>query len=305
MFPLHKKVHDLNHLSKPITKALFPVAGLGTRFLPVTKASPKEMLPVLNKPLIQYAVEEAYAAGIREMIFITRQNKASIGDHFDRSLELEQNLITANKLELLNIIKEVAPHDMECVYIRQPEPRGLGHAVYMARHLIGDEYFALLLADDLMVSETPVLQQMVTQHQLTGGNIIAIEAVPKALISMYGVAEGKWRDDKLLKIERLIEKPPSTEVQSNFAVIGRYILSSKIFELIQMLPQENNQEIQLTDAMDNLLISESIYGYLFKGERYDCGSQLGFLKANVVLGLQNDGYGDIFHKWLGHLVEDK
>lgn len=287
-----------------ITKAIFPVAGLGTRFLPVTKSSPKEMLPIVNKPLIQYAVEEAYDAGIREMIFVTRQNKNSIEDHFDRALELEINLKNGGKSKLISIVNEVKPHDMECIYIRQPEPLGLGHAVLTARNLIENEYFALLLADDLMVNNKPVLRQMMDQYYKLNGSIIAIEKVSRDMIKNYGIVEGTFNQKNVMTVKRLIEKPSLDQTQSDFAIVGRYILSSKIFELIQCIPHNERTEIQITDAIQRLLAVEPVYGYAFEGHRFDCGSKLGFLKANIMLGVQDPDCGEEYYQWLKDFISN-
>lgn len=288
--------------AQPITKALFPVAGLGTRFLPVTKSSSKEMLPVVNKPLIQYAVEEAYAAGIREMIFITKQHKTNIEDHFDSAIELVMNLEQANKSELIDVVNDVKPDDMECVYIRQPVPSGLGHAVFTARHLVGDEYFALLLADDLMFNDKPVLKQMIEQYNHLNSNMIAIEKVPPNMTMNYGIVEGEFNQNNIMTIERLIEKPSPGQTQSEFAIVGRYILSSKIFDLIEPNLDNNHSEIQLTDAIQRIQTIEPVYGYVFEGERFDCGSKLGFLKANVTLGMQDNDCGEEYSHWLKNIL---
>lgn len=260
----------------PIRKAVFPVAGLGTRFLPATKAAPKEMLTVVNKPLIQYAVEEAYAAGIRQMIFVTCHNKRAIEDHFDFAYQLESELLAHHKDELLSIVHSVKPEDMECFFVRQPQTLGLGHAVLCAEKIVGDEAFAVILADDLMMSEVPVLQQMTHLYEQHGQSIIATEHVPPELTEQYGIIQGNPWEKNLLKVHNLVEKPPAHLAASNIAIVGRYILTVGIFEEIRALPKIGHKEIQLTDAINNLLKKETILAYHYLGKRYDCGSVLGF-----------------------------
>lgn len=282
----------------PIRKAIFPVAGLGTRFLPATKAAPKEMLTVVNKPLIQYAVEEAYAAGIRQMIFVTCHNKRSIEDHFDFAYQLECELIAHNKNELLAIIHAVKPDDMECFFVRQPKTLGLGHAVLCAEKIIGQESFAVILADDLMIGEVPVLQQMTALFEQYGHSIIATEHVPLELTEQYGIIDGIPWERNLLKIKNLVEKPLPHLAASNNAIVGRYILTDKIFAQIKALPKLEHKEIQLTDAINNLLKEETVLAYNYSGKRYDCGSVLGFLKANVDFGKAHPIEGESFTKWI-------
>lgn len=285
-----------------LRKAVFPVAGLGTRFLPATKASPKEMLPVVTKPLIQYAVEEAYAAGIRQMIFVTCHHKRTIEDHFDISAELEAALLARHNTELLELIESVTPHDMECCYIRQPRPHGLGHAVLCAEHLVGEEPFAVLLADDLIIGNPPIMKQMVEIYAEHGGNILAVQEVPHELVSQYGIVQTKGViNNTLSQVEHLIEKPQPDKMPSNTAIVGRYILSPEIFNQLRAIPQIECEEMQLTDGINRLLTKESVLAYRYQGTRYDCGSVLGFLKANVELGRLHPTQGKAFSKWLANL----
>lgn len=282
----------------PIRKAVFPVAGLGTRFLPATKAAPKEMLTVVNKPLIQYAVEEAYAAGIRQMIFVTCHNKRAIEDHFDLTYQLENELRIHDKNELLSIVQSVTPSDMECFYVRQARPIGLGHAVLCTEKIVGNDSFALILADDLMTAEPPVIKQLTDMYEQYGHSIIAVENVPTELTQCYGIIQGAPWDKKLLSIHHLVEKPKSQHAQSNTAIVGRYILTQGIFEEIRKLPHDEHKEIQLTDAINGLLKRETVLALPYEGTRYDCGSVLGFLKANVDLGKKHPTEGENFSKWL-------
>lgn len=282
----------------PVLKAVFPVAGLGTRFLPATKAAPKEMLSIVNKPLIQYAVEEAYAAGIRQMIFITCHNKRAIEDHFDVSFELEDELIAHNKWELLSLVRAVKPEDMECFYVRQPKALGLGHAILCAETLVGQEAFAILLADDLITDKIPIMKQMVELYNEYGPNILAVEDIPFEHTQRYGIIAGEQQNNGLINVNDLVEKPHPESAPSNTAIVGRYILSAGIFDQIRTLPQTGEEEIQLTDAIKGLLKKESILAYRYEGKRYDCGSILGFLKANVDLGKIHPLEGESFSKWL-------
>ena len=282
----------------PIRKAVFPVAGLGTRFFPATKAAPKEMLTVVNKPLIQYAVEEAYAAGIRQMIFITSYNKRAIEDHFDFAYQLEHELHSQHKEELLAAVQAVTPEDMECFYVRQAKTLGLGHAVLCAQKIVGEEDFAVILADDLMIGTPPVLQQMTEMYACYGTSIIATEQVPSELTAQYGIIQGIPWEKNLLKIQNLVEKPLPHLAASNAAVVGRYILSHKIFAQINALPKLESKEIQLTDAINQLAREETVLAFSYEGRRYDCGSVLGFLKANVDLGKLHPTEGEHFNQWI-------
>lgn len=288
----------MKHTKLAINKAVFPVAGLGTRFLPATKTNPKEMLTVVNKPLIQYAVEEAYSAGIRQMVFVTSHNKRAIEDHYDTSYELENELFIHHKTELLDLIHEVKPADMECFYVRQPHPSGLGDAVLCAESLIGDEPFAVILADDLLTSTVSVLKQMVEIYETQKCSVVAVEKIDIKRVSNYGIIDGEQISNRLFSISDVIEKPQMYNAPSNIAIVGRYILSPKIFDEIRKLSYSVGKEIQLTDAIKNLLGKERMLAYCFDGTRYDCGNILGFLMANVRLGMQHPTEGKKFSDWL-------
>ena len=273
-----------------IRKAVFPVGGLGTRFLPATKAIPKEMLPVVDKPLIQYAVEEAYAAGIREMIFVTGRHKRAIGDHFDAAFELEYELERGNKSELLQLVHDIKPDDMDCVFIRQPRPLGLGHAVLCAERVVGDEPFAVLLADDLMVGAKggpSVLKQMVTAYANAPGTVLAVQDVPREETRRYGVVDVHGVVDTVAEVFGMVEKPVPEVAPSTLAVAGRYILTPGVFESIRRQPRGAGGEIQLTDGIAALIGTEKVYAYRYEGTRYDCGSKSGFLEATIDLALAN------------------
>lgn len=270
-----------------ITKALFPVAGLGTRFLPATKASPKEMLPIVDKPLIQYAVEEAIAAGITELIFITSSSKRAIEDHFDSNYELEAKLLEADKKELLAIVKNILPKGVSCVYIRQSDTLGLGHAVLCAEPLIKDEAFAVLLADDLIDATTPCLKQMMAIHQEKQTTVIAVQTISPQESEQYGMVGYKTQQGRLSQIDRIVEKPSHKEAPSHLAVVGRYILTSAIFPYLTKTPIGKNGEIQLTDAIAQQLNDEAMYAWEFAGTRYDCGSKFGYLKATIAYALKH------------------
>ena len=281
-----------------IRKAVFPIAGLGTRFLPATKASPKEMLPVVDKPLIQYAVEEAYAAGIRQMIFVTGRTKRSIEDHFDTAYELESELEAAGKTALLDLVRSIMPEDMQCVYVRQPRALGLGHAVSCAHQLVGDEPFAVLLADDLMVGEPPVMSQMVQQFREWRASILAVQDVPHEETRKYGIVSGTPIRERLVDVDGIIEKPAPEEAPSTLAVAGRYILTPGIFDELARQSHGVGGEIQLTDAIAALLRREKVFAYRYEGARYDCGSKLGFLQATVDLAQTHPEVGTPFSAWL-------
>jgi UTP--glucose-1-phosphate uridylyltransferase len=284
-----------------IKKAIFPVAGLGTRFLPATKAQPKEMLPVVDKPLIQYAVEEAYAAGVREMIFVTGRHKRPIEDHFDMTFELEVALEQAGKAELLHVVRSVKPDDMECIYVRQPQALGLGHAVLCAQRLIGNEPFAVLLADDLMVGTTPVLAQMAEQYKEWRVSMIAVQEVPAEQTQRYGIVAGTPVNERLMNIERIVEKPKPADAPSRMGVAGRYILTPGVFHEISTQQRGVGGEIQLTDGIAGLLRREKVFAYRYEGKRYDCGSKEGFLQANVELALAHPQLGGGFRDYLKSL----
>ncbi len=281
-----------------IRKAIFPVAGLGTRFLPATKAQPKEMLPVVDKPLIQYAVEEAYAAGIREMIFVTGRHKRPIEDHFDMTFELEVALEQAGKEELLHVVRTVKPDDMDCIYVRQAQALGLGHAVLCGQKLIGNEPFAVLLADDLMVGTPPVLAQMVEQYKEWRASILAVQEVPAEHTQRYGIVAGTQVNDRLVNIERMVEKPKPADAPSRLGVAGRYILTPGVFHEIANQKRGVGGEIQLTDGIAGLLRREKVFAYRYEGQRYDCGSKEGFLQANVELALTHPQLGAGFREYL-------
>jgi UTP--glucose-1-phosphate uridylyltransferase len=281
-----------------VTKAIFPVAGLGTRSLPATKALPKEMLPVIDKPLIQYAVEEAYAAGVREMIFVTGRHKRAIEDHFDTTFELEAALEKSNKQELLAVVRAVKPDDMECVYVRQAQPLGLGHAVLCGRSLIGDQPFAVLLPDDLMIGTPPILAQMAAEFEKRKASIIAVQEVPAEHTRRYGIVGGPAVSDRAVDIERMVEKPAPDVAPSRLGIAGRYILTPRVFDEIANQKRGVGGEIQLTDGIAGLLRHEKVYAYRYEGRRYDCGSKEGLLQANVELALTHPELGADFRAFL-------
>lgn len=276
-----------------IRKAVFPVGGLGTRFLPATKAIPKEMLPVVDKPLIQYAVEEAYAAGIREMIFVTGRNKRAIEDHFDTAYELEAELLAAGKDAMLDLVNSIKPDDMDCVYVRQPKALGLGHAVLCAERLVGDEPFAVLLADDLMLGRdqakggASVLRQMVEAYARQPGTVLAVQDVPHADTRRYGIVDVQGNEAAMAEVFAMVEKPKPEVAPSNLAVAGRYILTPAVFDSIRKQPKGSGGEIQLTDGIAALIGTEKVYALRYEGSRYDCGSKEGFLEATIDLALAN------------------
>ncbi len=287
-----------------LTKAVFPVAGLGTRFLPATKAQPKEMLPVVDKPLIQYAVEEAYSAGIRHMIFVTGRNKRAIEDHFDTAYELENELEVANKQALLAMVRSVQPDDMNFSYVRQPRSLGLGHAVLCAEHLVGQEPFAVLLADDLMVGPPdgkPVLAQMAAQFEALQQSILAVQEVPREQTRRYGIVAAEAVSPGLMKVRNIVEKPAPDAAPSRMGVAGRYILTPAIFAHIRRQTVGVGGELQLTDGISSLLGEESVYALQYQGKRYDCGSKEGFLEATVELALQHPEVGQHFRHYLSQL----
>jgi UTP--glucose-1-phosphate uridylyltransferase len=282
---------------KPIKKCVFPVAGMGTRFLPATKASPKEMLPIVDKPLIQYAVEEAVEAGCTEMVFITGRNKRSIEDHFDKAYELETELELRQKDKLLAHVRDILPPNITCLYIRQTEALGLGHAVLCAQAAVGDEPFAVILADDLIDAPKGALKQMVDVYNQSGNSVLGVETVDPSQTGSYGIVEV----EKLKSYQRIInivEKPKPEEAPSNLAVVGRYILTPRIFDLLTNLPRGAGNEIQLTDGIARLLDHEFVLAHAFDGKRYDCGSKLGYLEATVAYGLKHHETGEQFKELL-------
>lgn len=275
-------------MPQKITKAVFPVGGLGTRFIPATKANPKEMLPVVDKPLIQYAVEEAIAAGITDLIFVTGRNKRAIPDHFDKAYELEATLEAKGKKKLLEEVRGILPDGVSCVYIRQPEPLGLGHAVQCARHVVGDQPFAVILADDLIAGKKqPGLSQMMEVYDYHGCSVLGTERVPKEETEKYGVVSAVEAGNRLWNVNAIVEKPKAEEAPSNVAVVGRYILTPKIFELLENTSAGAGGEVQLTDAIATLIDQERVLAYEFDGVRYDCGSKLGYLQATVEYALRH------------------
>ncbi|MGE8492884.1 MULTISPECIES: UTP--glucose-1-phosphate uridylyltransferase GalU [unclassified Comamonas] len=287
-----------------VRKAVFPVAGLGTRFLPATKASPKEMLPVVDKPLIQYAVEEAYEAGIRDMIFVTGRSKRAIEDHFDTAYELENELENAGKQAMLDLVRSVSPDDMNCLFVRQPRSLGLGHAVLCAEPLVGNEPFAVLLADDLMTGAPGgpgVMAQMTAAFSKQGRSLLAVQEVPLEHTKRYGIVKGEPAGGPLMRIDEIVEKPAPEKAPSRMGVAGRYVLTPGIFDEIRNQPKGVGGEIQLTDAIERLMHSETVYAYRYSGKRYDCGSKEGFLQATVELALQHPDVGDDFRAFLKNL----
>jgi len=281
-----------------LRKAVFPVAGLGSRFLPATKASPKEMLPIVDKPLIQYAVEEAAAAGITEMIFVTGRNKRAIEDHFDKAYELEAELERNSKNGLLEMVRSVLPEGVQCIYIRQAEPLGLGHAVLCAQPVVGDNAFAVILADDLMDSQPPAMARMAQIFSREGDSLLGVEEVPRDQTQNYGIVTVERMDGDIARIHSIVEKPRPAEAPSTLAVIGRYVLTPRIFELLGKLTPGAGGEIQLTDAISQLLSYEPVRAVRLPGRRFDCGSKLGYLQATVEYGVRHSEVGQDFARFL-------
>ncbi len=284
-----------------IRKAVFPVAGMGSRFLPATKASPKEMMAIVDKPLIQYAVEEAVAAGITDMIFVTGRSKRSIEDHFDKAYELEVELEKKGKFELLRLIREVIPEGINCIYIRQSEPLGLGHAVLCAQPVIKNEPFAVILADDLMVGDVSITRQMVEVYDRHHSSVLGVQEVPHELTRQYGIVSSDRVNAELEQVTGIVEKPKPEDAPSNLAVVGRYILTPRIFHHLHHLGTGAGGEIQLTDAIAALIAEERILAYRYKGTRYDCGSKIGFLKASVAMGLEHPEVREEFAAYIQSL----
>lgn len=283
-------------LTLSVRSVVFPVAGRGTRFLPATKASPKEMLPVVDKPLIQYAVEEALAAGATKLIFVTGSSKRAIEDHFDTDAELERSLIKAGKIDLLRSIQGIVPDNVTCIYIRQGEPLGLGHAVLCARPAVGNEPFFVHLADDLIDGDPGCLAQLATQYAEHGGSVVAVETVPKANTSSYGIVALDSNDKN--RVSHIVEKPAPEDAPSDLAVVGRYLLNPAVFDKLESTGRGAGGEIQLTDAIADMLQESPVYAYAFTGNRYDCGSKLGYLKATVAYGLVHHETGEAFREYL-------
>ena len=290
-------------MTQPIRSAVFPVAGRGTRFLPATKASPKEMLPVVDKPLIQYAVEEAIAAGATKLVFVTGSSKRAIEDHFDSDPELEKALSGSGKEDLLQSIQGIVPRGVSCIYIRQGEPLGLGHAVLCARPAIGDEPFFVHLADDLIAGQPSCLSQMAAEHRRHGGSVIAVETVPEEDTSSYGIVAVEEDTTGAQKITSIVEKPQPADAPSNLAVVGRYLLAPRIFDKLEYTTRGAGGEIQLTDAIADLLAESPVYAYAFSGERFDCGNKLGYLKASVAYGLAHPEIGGAFREHLQGILK--
>ncbi|MFM0051406.1 UTP--glucose-1-phosphate uridylyltransferase GalU [Caballeronia grimmiae] len=281
-----------------VTKAVFPVAGLGTRFLPATKASPKEMLPVVDKPLIQYAVEEAMAAGITEMIFVTGRSKRAIEDHFDKSYEIEAELEARGKEKLLELVRGIKPSHVDCFYVRQAEALGLGHAVLCAEKLVGDNPFAVILADDLLYGKPPVLTQMIEVFDHYHSSVIGVEEIPPQETKSYGIIDGKEWEDNIVKLSGIVEKPEPAVAPSNLGVVGRYVLKPRIFDHIRAVKPGAGGELQLTDAIQSLLSDEQVLAYKYHGTRFDCGSKLGYLKATVEFALRHPEVAKDFEEYL-------
>jgi UTP--glucose-1-phosphate uridylyltransferase len=289
---------------KRVTKAVFPVAGLGTRFLPATKANPKEMLPVVDKPLIQYAVEEAVAAGITELVFINGRNKRAIPDHFDTAYELETTLEKSGKHEMLEMVRNIVPSNVTCIYIRQAAPLGLGHAVLCAASVVGDAPFAVLLADDLIAARDPsqhtatCLKDMIDVYHERGASIIGVEEIPIEYSRRYGIVKPRAVGDGLYEVDDMVEKPAPEDAPSNLGVVGRYVLTPRVFDLIRATQRGTGGEIQLTDALAELIKYERLFAYSISGHRYDCGSKLGYLEATIEYGLRHPELGAEFKDFL-------
>lgn len=284
-----------------ITKAIFPVAGLGTRFLPATKASPKEMLPIVDKPIIQYAAEEAIQAGITELIFVTGRNKRSIEDHFDKAYELEHELEARGKKKILGVLRGIIPKHVTCIYTRQPEALGLGHAVLCAKQVVGQEPFAVILADDLIQAEPSALKQMLDLHAHYDSSVIGVQNVAREETIQYGIVKVRDLDQRVHEVEKIVEKPAPSEAPSTLGVVGRYVLSPSIFGHLESIEAGNGGELQLTDAIARMLARERVLAYEFVGKRYDCGSKLGYLQATVEYALQHPQLKEQFRAYLRRL----
>ncbi len=293
----------MSTIRKPVRTAVFPVAGRGTRFLPATKASPKEMLPIVDKPLIQYAVEEALAAGATQLVFITGSAKRAIEDHFDSAPELEAAL--QGKEELLDTLRSIVPANATCIYIRQPAPLGLGHAVLCARPVVGDEPFFIHLADDLIDAKVPCLKQMAAVYAEHGGSVLGVQTVERKDTDKYGIVATEPMSERLSRITSMVEKPKPADAPSTLAVVGRYLLSPRVFDHLATIGRGAGGEIQLTDGIAALLKEEPVYAYAFEGKRYDCGSKLGYLEATVEYGLKHPQLGEPFIQMLSKLLADR
>lgn len=289
-------------MQRKVRKAVIPAAGLGTRFLPATKAQPKEMLPIVDKPTLQYIIEEAVASGIEEILIITGRNKKSIEDHFDKSVELELELENKGKKELLEIVQNIS-NMINIHYIRQKEPRGLGDAIYCARHFIGDEPFAVMLGDDIVDNKVPCLKQLMDAYDEYRTTILGVQKVAKEDTNKYGIIDAKFIEDRVYKVKDLVEKPDSDKAPSNIAILGRYIITPEIFDILSDLPPGKGDEIQLTDALKELSKKEAMYAYDFEGRRYDVGDKLGFLEATVDFALKRDELKDGFLDYLKYVCK--
>lgn len=291
-------------LQKKVKKAVFPVAGLGTRFLPATKANPKEMMPIVDMPLIQYAVNEAVNAGITELIFVTNSSKRAIEDHFDSNFELESNLLKRGKFDLLDIVKNILPDGVVSTYIRQKSPQGLGHAILCTKHLVGDEPFAVLLADDLIACDrNSCLKQMLDVYNKNNASVVAVQKIAHADTEKYGIVDVNDQAQKIAIMKGIIEKPKPGNAPSNLGVVGRYILTPEIFTFLEQTAQGSDDEIQLTDAIAKLLLNQPVYSLQFEGTRYDCGTKLGYLEATVAFALKHPEVGTAFKQSLRKLIE--
>ncbi len=286
-----------------VHKAIIPAAGLGTRFLPATKAQPKEMLPIVDKPTIQFIVEEAVASGIEDIIIVTGRSKRAIEDHFDKSVELEEELKKSNKDELLTQIRDIS-NLVNIHYIRQKEPRGLGHAIYCAKSFIGNEPFAVLLGDDIVRSEEPCLKQLINRYDEYKTTILGVQRVPENEVSNYGIVGGRQVDERVIKVSDMVEKPDMDQAPSNIAILGRYIITPAIFSHLENITPGKNGEIQLTDALKSLMHCEAMYAYDFVGKRYDVGNKMGFLQATVEFALERNDLKDEFMSWLKKIVKE-
>jgi UTP--glucose-1-phosphate uridylyltransferase len=286
-------------MPNPIQTIVFPVAGLGTRFLPATKVIPKEMLPVVDRPLIQYAVDEAVAAGATKLVFVTGRTKAAIADHFDMAYELETELENRGKHELLELVRNLVPDGVECLYVRQRQALGLGHAILCARHLVSEDSFGIILPDDLIDNPgDPVMRQLARHHAASGASVISVEEVPREKTSSYGVVDVAGFEGRSGRLRGIVEKPDPADAPSNLAVVGRYILDSRIFEILEHTAPDHRGEIQITDAIARLLTEKPVDAYHFEGRHFDCGSKLGFLQATVDLGRRHPQLGEAFSRWL-------
>lgn len=288
---------------RKVTKAIIPAAGLGTRFLPATKAMPKEMLPILDKPTIQYIIEEAVASGIEDIIIVTGKGKRAIEDHFDNNFELEANLLDKGKMDLLEKVKQTSK--VEIHYIRQKEPKGLGHAVWSARKFIGNEPFAVLLGDDIVQAEKPGLKQLIDQYDITQRSVIGVQQVSKDDTHRYGIIDPKLAKGRLYQVNKFVEKPKQGTAPSNLAIMGRYILTPEIFELLEMQETGAGGEIQLTDAIQKLNELQDVFAYDFEGKRYDVGEMLGFIRTTIEFALQSSEYGKDVEQMMKELLEEK